>query len=162
MQNHRRVLKKISLFLVIIFFVLSCSENKIEANQQENKVDFFQKQNQQKIYLLKSTNLTQDWLQYDQLSDYIKDINNEDFSMFIDNDIFLKKSFKEMSKSIPDDLNLSEITSRLSVVETDFWLFIEKLNSLHEKNKLDNQIEKINISFSNLNFQIDKIYIKKK
>ena len=155
-------MKKISLFLVIIFFVLSCSENKIEANQQENKVDFFQKQNQQKIYLLKSTNLTQDWLQYDQLSDYIKDINNEDFSMFMDNDIFLKKFFKEMSTSIPDDLNLSEITSRLSVVETDFWLLIDKLHSLHEKKKIDDQIEKINISFSNLNSQIDKIYFKKK
>jgi hypothetical protein len=82
--------------------------------------------------------------------------------MFMDNDIFLKKFFKEMYTSIPDDLNLSEITSRVSVVETDFWLFIDKLNSLHEKKKLDQQIEKINISFSNLNFQIDKIYIKKK
>ena len=161
MQN-RRVLKKISLFLTIVFFVLSCSENKNEANQQENKVDFFQKQSQQKIYLLKSTNSTQDWLRYNQLSDYIKKINNEDFSMFMDNDIFLKKFFKEMSTSIPDDLNISEINSRLSVVETDFWLFIDKLHSLHDKKKLDDQIEKINISFSNLNFQIDKIYFKKK
>jgi len=155
-------LKKISLFLTIVFFALSCSENKIEANQQENKVDFFQKQNQQKIYLLKSTNSTQDWLQYNQISDFIKQINNEDFSMFMDNDIFLEKFFKEMSTSIPNDLNLLEITSRLSVVETDFWLFIDNLNSLQEKKKLDQQIEKINISFSNLNFQIDKIYIKKK
>ena len=160
MQN-RRVLKKISLFLTIVFFVLSCSENKIEANQQENKVDFFQKQNQQKIYLLKSTNSTQDWLRYNQLSDYIKKINNEDFSMFMDNDIFLKKFFKEMSTSVPDNLNLSEINSRISVVETDFWLFIDKLHSLHDKKKLDDQIKKINISFSNLNFQIDKIYLKK-
>ena len=155
-------MKKISLFLTIVFFVLSCSENKNEANQQENKVDFFQKQSQQKIYLLKSTNSTQDWLRYNQLSDYIKKINNEDFSMFMDNDIFLKKFFKEMSTSIPDDLNISEINSRLSVVKTDFWLFIDKLHSLHDKKKLDDQIEKINISFSNLNFQIDKIYFKKK
>ena len=161
MQNQR-ILKKISLFLSIVFFVLSCSENKIEVNQEENKVDFFQKQYQQKKYQLKNTSSVQEWLQYSQLSEYIKEINNEDFSMFIDNDIFLKKFFKEVSISIPDDLNLSEITSRLSVVETDFWVFIDKLNSLHEKKKLDDQIEKINISFSNLNFQIDKIYIKKK
>ena len=161
MQNQR-ILKKISLFLSIVFFVLSCSENKIEVNQEENKVDFFQKQYQQKKYQLKNTSSVQEWLQYSQLSEYIKEINNEDFSMFIDNDIFLKKFFKEMSTSIPDNLNLSEITSRLSVVETDFWLFIDKLNSLHEKKKLDDQIEKINISFSNLNFQIDKIHIKKK
>ncbi len=155
-------MKKISLFLSIVFFVLSCSENKIEVNQEENKVDFFQKQYQQKKYQLKNTSSVQEWLQYSQLSEYIKEINNEDFSMFIDNDIFHKKFFKEMSTSIPEDLNLSEITSRLSVVETDFWVFIDKLNSLHEKKKLDDQIEKINISFSNLNFQIDKIYIKKK
>ena len=161
MQNQR-ILKKISLFLSLVFFVLSCSKNKIEVNQEENKVDFFQKQFQQKKYQLKNTSSVQEWLQYSQLSEYIKEINNEDFSMFIDNDIFLKKFFKEMSTSIPDNLNLSEITSRLSVVETDFWLFIDKLNSLHEKKKLDDQIEKINISFSNLNFQIDKIYIKKK
>ena len=161
MQNQR-ILKKISLFLSLVFFVLSCSKNKIEVNQEENKVDFFQKQFQQKKYQLKNKSSVQEWLQYNQLSEYIKEINNEDFSMFIDNDIFLKKFFKEMSTSIPDNLNLSEITSRLSVVETDFWLFIDKLNSLHEKKKLDDQIEKINISFSNLNFQIDKIYIKKK
>ena len=161
MQNQR-ILKKISLFLSLVFFVLSCSKNKIEVNQEENKVDFFQKQYQQKKYQLKNTSSVQEWLQYSQLSEYIKEINNEDFSMFIDNDIFLKKFFKEMSTSIPDNLNLSEIISRFSVVETDFWLFIDKLNSLHEKKKLDDQIEKINISFSNLNFQIDKIYIKKK
>ena len=161
MQNQR-ILKKISLFLSLVFFALSCSKNKIEVNQEENKVDFFQKQYQQKQYQLKNTSSVQEWLQYSQLSEYIKEINNEDFSMFIDNDIFLKKFFKEMSISIPDDLNLSEITSRLSVVETDFWVFIDKLNSLYEKKKLDDQIEKINISFSNLNFQIDKIYIKKK
>ena len=155
-------MKKISLFLSLVFFALSCSKNKIEVNQEENKVDFFQKQYQQKQYQLKNTSSVQEWLQYSQLSEYIKEINNEDFSMFIDNDIFLKKFFKEMSTSIPDDLNLSEITSRVSVVETDFWLFINKLNSLHEKKKLYQQIEKINISFSNLNFQIDKIYIKKK
>ena len=161
MQNQR-ILKKISLFLSIVFFVLSCSENKIEVNQEENKVDFFQKQNQQKKYQLKNKSSVQEWLQYNQLSEYVKEINKEDFSMFIDNDIFLKKFFKEVSISIPDDLNLSEITSRLSVVETDFWVFIDKLNSLHEKKKLDDQIEKINISFSNLNYQIDKIHIKKK
>ena len=161
MQNQR-ILKKISLFLSLVFFALSCSKNKIEVNQEENKVDFFQKQYQQKQYQLKNTSSVQEWLQYSQLSEYIKEINNEDFSMFIDNDIFLKKFFKEMSTSIPDDLNLSEITSRLSVVETDFWVFIDKLNSLHEKKKLDDQIEKINISFSNLNFQIDKKRIKKK
>ena len=161
MQNQR-ILKKISLFLSIVFFVLSCSENKIEVNQEENKVDFFQKQNQQKKYQLKNKSSVQEWLQYNQLSEYVKEINNENFSMFIDNDVFLKKFFKEMSTSIPDDLNLSEITSRLSVVETDFWVFIDKLNSLHEKKKLDDQIEKINISFSNLNYQIDKIHIKKK
>ena len=155
-------MKKISLFLSLVFFVLSCSKNKIEVNQEENKVDFFQKQFQQKKYQLKNTSSVQEWLQYSQLSEYIKEINNEDFSMFIDNDIFLKKFFKEVSISIPDDLNLSEITSRLSVVETDFWVFIDKLNSLHEKKKLDDQIEKINISFSNLNYQIDKINIKKK
>ena len=155
-------MKKISLFLSIVFFVLSCSENKIEVNQEENRVDFFQKQYQQKKYQLKNTSSVQEWLQYNQLSEYVKEINNKDFSMFIDNDIFLKKFFKEVSISIPDDLNLSEITSRLSVVETDFWVFIDKLNSLHEKKKLDDQIEKINISFSNLNYQIDKIHIKKK
>ena len=161
MQNQR-VLKKISLLLSIVFFTLSCSENKIDVNQKESKVDFIKNQNQQKKYKLKNINSVQEWLEYDQLLEYIKEINDENFSMFIDNDIFLKKFFKEMSTSIPDHLNLSEITSRLLVVETDFWLFIDKLNSLYEKKKLYNQIEKINISFSNLNFQIDKIYIKKK
>jgi len=155
-------LKKISLLLSIVFFTLSCSENKIDVNQKESKVDFIINQNQQKKYKLKNINSVQEWLEYDQLLEYIKEINDENFSMFIDNDIFLKKFFNDANKSIPDDLNLPEVTSRLLVIETDFWLFIDKLNSLNEKEKLDPLIEKINISFSNLNFQIDNVYTKKK
>ena len=155
-------MKKISLLLSIVFFTLSCSEHKIDANQQENKVDFIQKENQQKKYQLKNTNSTQGWLEYNLLSEYIKEINNENFSMFIENEIFLKKFFNDLTKSIPDELNLQEVSSRLLVIETDFWLFIEELNSLYEKKKINHQIEKINISFSNLNLQIDNVYTKKK
>ena len=155
-------MKKISLLLSIVFFTLSCSENKIDVNQKESKVDFIINQNQQKKYKLKNINSDQEWLEYDQLLEYIKEINDENFSMFIDNDIFLKKFFNDANKSIPDDLNLPEVTSRLLVIETDFWLFIDRLNSLNEKEKLDPLIEKINISFSNLNFQIDNVYTKKK
>tara|TARA_S200000501_G_scaffold350656_1_gene367867 strand:- start:1916 stop:2383 length:468 start_codon:yes stop_codon:yes gene_type:complete len=155
-------LKKISLLLSIVFFIVSCSENKYDANKQENKVDFFQNQNQQKKYQLKNTNSTQNWLQYSQLSEYIKEINNQDYSMFIDNDIYLKKFFIDLNKSLPDDLDQKEVSSRLLVIETNFWIFIEELNSLYEKKKLNRQIEKINISFSNLNFQIDNVYTKKK
>lgn len=161
-MRNQRTLKKISLILSIVFFSVSCLENKIETNQQVQNIDLFQEQNQQKNHQLKNTNSTQDWLQYNQLSEYVKEINDKDFSMFIDNDIFLKKFFKDLTKSIPDEINHSEITSRLSVVETDFLLFIDMLNSLNEKKKLDPQIEKINISFSNLNFQIDNLYSKKK
>ena len=155
-------MKKISLLLSLVFFTISCSENKIDTNQQGKKTDFLQKQNQQKKYQLKNTTLTQKWLLYNQLSDFINEINNEDFSMFIDNDIFIKKFFIDLNKSLPDDLNLKEVSSRLLVIETDFWIFIEELNSLHKKKKLNHQIEKINISFSNLNFQIDNVYTKKK
>ena len=111
---------------------------------------------------MKNTTLTQKWLLYNQLSDFINEINNEDFSMFIDNDIFIKKFFIDLNKSLPDDLNLKEVSSRLLVIETDFWLFVDKLNSLDEKKKLNHHIEKINISFSNLNFQIDNVFTKKK
>ena len=155
-------MKKISLLLSLVFFTISCSENKIDTNQQGKKTDFFQKQNQQKKYQLKNTTLTQKWLLYNQLSDFINEINNEDFSMFIDNDIFIKKFFIDLNKSLPDDLNLKEVSSRLLVIETDFWLFVDELNSLDEKKKLNHHIEKINISFSNLNFQIDNVFTKKK
>ena len=155
-------MKKISLLLSLVFFTISCSENKIDTNQQGKKTDFLQKQNQQKKYQLKNTTLTQKWLLYNQLSDFINEINNEDFSMFIDNDIFIKKFFIDLNKSLPDDLNLKEVSSRLLVIETDFWLFVDELNSLDEKKKLNHHIDKINISFSNLNFQIDNVYTKKK
>ena len=161
MQNQR-ILKKISLLLSLVFFTISCSENKIDTNQQGKKTDFLQKQNQQKKYQLKNTTLTQKWLLYNQLSDFINEINNEDFSMFIDKDIFIKKFFIDLNKSLPDDLNLKEVSSRLLVIETDFWLFVDELNSLDEKKKLNHHIEKINISFSNLNFQIDNVFTKKK
>ena len=155
-------MKKISLLLSIVFFTISCFENKIDANHQENKINFIQKENQQKKYQLKNTNSTQNWLEYNLLSEYIKEINNENFSMFIENEIFLKKFFNDLTKSIPDELNLQEVSSRLLVIETDFWLFTAEVNSLYKKKKINHQIEKINISFSDLNLQIDNVYTKKK
>ena len=109
-------MKKISLLLSIVFFTLSCSEHKIDANQQENKVDFIQKENQQKKYQLKNTNSTQGWLEYNLLSEYIKEINNENFSMFIENEIFLKKFFNDLTKSIPDELNLQDVSSKENIL----------------------------------------------
>ena len=63
--------------------------------------------------------------------------------------------------SIPDEINKPEIKSRLTVIETDFMRFESMLSNYEIDNEIKiKMVKKINNSFSNLNFQIDKLLEK--
>lgn len=104
-----------------------------------------------------------EWNGYIELSEYINQFNSSDFSLLIDNKKYMEKFFTELKNSIPESINKPEIYSRLTVIETDFLKFESMISNFSLKNEEKlTMVKKINNSFSNLNFQIDKLIEKRK
>lgn len=104
-----------------------------------------------------------EWNDYTELSEYINQFNSSDFSLLIDNKKYMEKFFTELKNSIPESINKPEIYSRLTVIETDFLKFESMISNFPLKNEEKlTMVKKINNSFSNLNFQIDKLIEKTK
>lgn len=104
-----------------------------------------------------------EWNGYAELSEYINQFNSSDFSLLIDNKKYMEKFFTELKNSIPESINKPEIYSRLTVIETDFLKFESMISNFPLKNEEKlTMVKKINNSFSNLNFQIDKLIEKTK
>ena len=104
-----------------------------------------------------------EWNGYAELSEYINQFNSSDFSLLIDNKKYMEKFFTELKNSIPEPINKPEIYSRLTVIETDFLKFESMISNFPLKNEEKlKMVKKINNSFSNLNFQIDKLIQKTK
>ena len=95
------------------------------------------------------------------MNEFIEQLNSNDYSSLIDNKKFLLRFFRGIKFSIPDEINKPEIKSRLTVIETDFMMFESMLSNYEiEKEIKIKMVKKINNSFSNLNFQIDKLLEK--
>ena len=104
-----------------------------------------------------------EWNGYIELSEYINQFNSSDFSLLIDNKKYMEKFFAELKNSIPESINKPEIYSRLTVIETDFLKFESMISNFAVENvEKIKMVKKINNSFSNLNFQIDKLIEKTK
>lgn len=139
----------------------SCEKINTEEKQQlntETKVINYSELNLESVYKIKIYNQIDKWINYIELSDFIEQLNLNDFSSVIDNKKYLIRFFNVIKNTIPNEINKPEIKSRLTVIETDF-LRLEALISNYEINdKMKTKmVKKINNSFSNLNFQIDKL-----
>ena len=150
------------IFLLFISFI-SCKEinNEVKIDDPNSTVINYSEINFESIYELKYDSSIEQWINYFELNEFIKQLNSNDYSSVIDNKKFLLRFFKGIKFSIPDVINKPEIKSRLTVIETDFMKFESLLSNYEidseEKTKM---VKKINNSFSNLNFQIDKLLEK--
>ena len=163
-MENRVVLKKLNrLFVLIIIFLVNCNDNvNIVQKQEANSKPFsYSEINFDSIYQIKYDSSIEEWINYFELNEFIKQLNTDDFSSLIDNKKFLLRFFKGIKFSIPDEINKPEIKSRLTVIETDFMRFESMLSNYEiDKEIKIKMVKKINNSFSNLNFQIDKLLEK--
>ena len=164
MLENRVVLKKLNrLFVLIIIFLVNCNDNVNIVQKQEanSKPLSYSEINFDSIYQIKYDSSIEEWINYFELNEFIKQLNTDDFSSLIDNKKFLLRFFKGIKFSIPDEINKPEIKSRLTVIETDFMRFESMLSNYEiDKEIKIKMVKKINNSFSNLNFQIDKLLEK--
>ncbi len=163
-MENRVVLKKLNrLFVLIIIFLVNCNDNVNIVQKQEanSKPLSYSEINFDSIYQIKYDSSIEEWINYFELNEFIKQLNTDDFSSLIDNKKFLLRFFKGIKFSIPDEINKPEIKSRLTVIETDFMRFESMLSNYEiDKEIKIKMVKKINNSFSNLNFQIDKLLEK--
>ena len=159
MENQKllRGLIKISIILISIF---SCKEVVVEEikNNLSSKTINYSEINLESIYKIKLYSNIDEWINYMELNEYVNQLNLNDYSSLIDNKQYLIRFFNGIKNTIPTDINKPEIKSRLTVIETDFLRF-ESMLSNYESNEEAKikMVKKINNSFSNLNFQIDKL-----
>lgn len=152
-----------NFFFLILLFSLSCKEtnNGIQEDKTVSKDIRYNEVNFDLIHKIKYYEAVEKWINYSELSEFIAQINSADYSSLIDNKKFLLRFFKGIKYSTPNELNKSEIISRLTVIETDFLIFEAMLSNYEiENDEKIKMVKKINNSFSNLNFQIDKLLEK--
>ena len=157
-------MKRLTKFIFLLFIsFISCKEikNEVQIDDPNSTVINYSEINFESIYELKYDSSIEQWINYFELNEFIEQLNSNDYSSVIDNKKFLLRFFKGIKFSIPDVINKPEIKSRLTVIETDFMRFESLLSNYEidseEKTKM---VKKINNSFSNLNFQIDKLLEK--
>ena len=160
-QKNLKTLVKSSFILVLVFFSCKKESKKLSKEIPNNNDIAFIQLEFENIYKSNNDLTLESWLNYIELAEYINQINSNDFSSLIDNKKYLIRFFKGIKNTIPDVLNQPEISSRLTVIETDF-LKLESMLSNFEisSDQKIKMVKRINNSFSNLNFQIDKLIEK--
>ena len=158
-------MKKLIKLLPVFILLLCCEESNKEEKQQINtdsKVINYSELNLESIYKIQNYNQIDNWMNYIELSEFIEQLNLNDFSSVIDNKKYLIRFFNVIKNTIPSDINKPEIKSRLTVIETDFLRFEAMISNYEINDRIKTKmVKKINNSFSNLNYQIDKLTEKR-
>ena len=159
-MENQKLLKKLIKISIILISIISCKEVVVEEikNNLISKTINYSEINLESIYKIKLYSNIDEWINYMELNEYVNQLNLNDYSTLIDNKKYLIRFFNGIKNTIPIEINKPEIKSRLTVIETDFLRF-ESMLSSYESNEEEKvkMVKKINNSFSNLNFQIDKL-----
>ena len=159
-MENQKLLKRLIKISIILISIISCKEVVVEEikNNLISKTINYSEINLESIYKIKLYSNIDEWINYVELNEYVNQLNLNDYSTLIDNKKYLIRFFNGIKNTIPIEINKPEIKSRLTVIETDFLRF-ESMLSNYESNEEEKikMVKKINTSFSNLNFQIDKL-----
>ena len=158
-------MKRFTKFIFALFISFTSCDEVTTGNVQKDIPNSttinYSEINFESIYEVKYYSSIEQWINYFELNEFIEQLNSNDYSSLIDNKKFLLRFFRGIKFSIPDEINKPEIKSRLTVIETDFMRFESMLSNYEiEKEIKIKMVKKINNSFSNLNFQIDKLLEK--
>ncbi len=159
-MENQKLLKRLIKISIILISIISCKEVVVEEvkSNLSSKTINYSEINLESVYEIKLNSNINEWINYGELDEYVNQLNLNDYSSLIDNKKYLIRFFNGIKNTIPTEINKPEIKSRLTVIETDFLRF-ESMLSNYESNEEAKikMVKKINNSFSNLNFQIDKL-----
>lgn len=153
-------MKRLIKISIVVISILSCKEVVVEEikDKSNSKIINYSEISLESVYKIKLYPNIDEWVNYVELNEYIEQLNLNDYSTLIDNKKYLVRFFNGIKNTIPTEINKPEIKSRLTVIETDFLRFESMLSNYEIDDKAKTKmVKKINNSFSNLNFQIDKL-----
>ena len=159
-MENQKLLKRLIKISIIIISIFSCKEVIVDEikDNSSSKIVNYSEINLESAYKVKLYSNIDEWRNYVELIEYVNQLNLNDYSSLIDNKKYLIRFFNGIKNTIPIEINKPEIVSRLTVIETDFLKFESMLsNYVTNKEAKIKMVKKINNSFSNLNFQIDKL-----
>lgn len=101
--------------------------------------------------------LAEPWQPYTRLKTAIENIKTANFSFFEEDEQAVFQLVKELRKDIPDTLKTQSVLSRITIVENMLYKLDEtyKLGTT-TKPELSEAVKDLLISYSNLNFQLNK------
>ena len=159
-MENQKLLKRLIKISIILISIVSCKEVVIQEikDNSSSKIINYSEINLESVYEIKLYSNIVEWINYVELNEYVDQLNLNDYSTVIYNKKYLIRFFDGMKNTIPTEINKPEIKSRLTVIETDFLRFESMLSNYEPNDEAKiKMVKKINNSFSNLNFQIDKL-----
>ncbi|MCL6296248.1 hypothetical protein [Jejuia spongiicola] len=157
-----KILSIISIFILIS----SCKKTEEEENSPINTTEITSQELSEKDiskldYLdfaldEKTEQVIENWGEYYQIQDIVTNVKEGDLNFFKEKET-IKTLLTDLKKNIPELVNTSATLARLQVLETKIYK-LESLSNLSTTNKeaLKSSIKEFLISFSNLNFQMNK------
>ncbi|TYA52357.1 hypothetical protein [Formosa maritima] len=155
---------KLILNVLLIVCLFSCKENTDNSLQTEDNATIsISKKTLQKLnytdYVLdtKVKKITRNWEKYTELERVIVNLKQGDLSYFKGNQEILEALIIELRQNIPEKLNSPAIMSRLITLETKMYKLESVVNLSNSTTEtLINSVKEVLVSFSNLNFQMNK------
>lgn len=150
-------------FLVLFSACKKTQEVTTETQTEQDKSKEITEQDITKLryveYILdsKTEDIVKDWAEYLQLEGVFNNLKKGDLVFFIDNTKAIQLLLRDLKQNIPRPLNSESILSRILVLETKTYKLesLANLSTTSKKELLEN-IKEFFVSFSNLNFQMNK------
>jgi len=149
--------------------LLSCSQDakKQDVDDSEKQANLLEKEDISALkyteYILdsKAVSTLASWQKYKELVTLTNNVKNANLAYFKDNHELLKAFLDDLLKTLPEEVNTPAIYARLKIVETLCYKIEDQLKlSNVKKEELLEVVKEFLVSYSNLNFQINKKFEK--
>jgi hypothetical protein len=163
MTYHKVVFSIIISFLIIFISCKKESSINNENIQTEQNTNIITKTDIKNIkyieYVLsnQSKKVTNNWVKFQELKNNVEVLKKGDLSFFKDDSVLLKAFIEDLKNEIPQNLNIPEITTRITVLQNCFYNLHNEISlNRNTKTYVIKSIKEALISVSNLYLQINK------
>lgn len=161
---------RVLLYIILVSCFFSCRKTQVTQELKTGKDGSSLKITKEDISKLNYAEFILDprtkksdefWQSYSELAEVIAEVNQADLSFFKDNNEIIAALIKDLTATVPEEVNTPLIQARLVALETKMLKLESVVNlSNPEKKEVLFVIRDFLTAFSNLNLQINKKFEK--